>query len=148
MAESRIGFVPVVWKGLYGNNRLSQRFLRVRLPETTYETLVGNLKNNFSRHGIPHTLVSDNGPQYSSAVSRKFTQNWQFVHEASSSGNSQGSKIAKRLLRKCKAAGEHPYLGLLNIRNTPTEGVTTNPTQHSVCLADVQKRCCQQQTTS
>ena len=32
MAESRDGFVLVIWKGLYGNNRLPQRFLRVRLP--------------------------------------------------------------------------------------------------------------------
>ena len=98
--------------------------------------MVGKLKNNFSRHGIPHTLVSDNGPQYSSAVFRKFTQNWQFVHETSRPGNSQANgaaeaavKIAKRLLRKCKAAGEDPYLGLQNIRNTPSEGMTRNPAQ-------------------
>ncbi|KAK2138718.1 hypothetical protein NP493_7258g00001 [Ridgeia piscesae] len=51
------------------------------LPDTTSETVVGKLKNNFSRHGIPHTLVGDNGPQYASAVFRKFAQDWQFVHE-------------------------------------------------------------------
>ena len=45
------------------------------LPDTTSETVVGKLKNNFSRHGIPHTLVSDSGPQYASAVFRKFAQN-------------------------------------------------------------------------
>ena len=33
------------------------------LPDTTSETVVGKLKNNFSRHGLPHTLVSDNGRQ-------------------------------------------------------------------------------------
>ena len=98
--------------------------------------MVRKLKNNFSRHGIPHTLVSDNGPQYVSAVLRKFAQNWQFVHETSSPGNSQTNgaaeaavKIAKRMLRKCKASTEDPYLGLLNIRNTPSEGMTTSPAQ-------------------
>ena len=65
------------------------------LPDTNSETVVGKLKNNFSRHGIPHTLVSDNGPQYSSAVFRKFTQNWQFVHETSSPGNSQANGFNK-----------------------------------------------------
>ena len=106
------------------------------LPDTTSETVVGKLKNNFSRHGIPHTLVSDNGPQYASAVFRKFAQNWHFVHETSSPGNSQANgaaeaavKIAKRMLRKCKASKEDPYLGLLNIRNTPTEGMATSPAQ-------------------
>ena len=69
--------------------------------ETTSETIIGKLKNNFSRHGIPHTLVSDNGPQSSPAVFRTFT---------------------KRLLRKCKASREDPYLGLLNICKTPSEG--------------------------
>ena len=59
------------------------------LPNTTSETVLGKLKNNFSRHSTPHTLVSDNGPQYASAVFRKSTQNWQFVHETSSPGNSQ-----------------------------------------------------------
>ena len=85
------------------------------LPDTTSETVVGKLKNNFSRHGIPHTLVSDNGAQYASAVFRKFAQNWQFVHETSSPGNSQANgaaeaavKIAKRMLRKCKASKEDP----------------------------------------
>ena len=75
------------------------------LPDTTSETVVGKLKNNFSRHGIPHTLV--NGPQYASAVLRKFAQNWQFMHETSSPGNSEANraaeaavKIAKRMLRK------------------------------------------------
>ncbi|KAI0214959.1 hypothetical protein LSAT2_033025, partial [Lamellibrachia satsuma] len=39
-------------------------------------------------------------------------------------------KIAKRLLRKCKVAGEDPYLGLLSVRNTPSEGMMTCPAQH------------------
>ena len=106
------------------------------LPDTTSETVVGKLKNNFSRHGITHTLVIDNGPQYASAVLRKFAQNWQFVHETRSPGNSQANgeakaavKIPNRMLKKCKASREDPYLGLLNIRNTPSEGMTTSPAQ-------------------
>ena len=32
MAEGKDGFVLMVWKELYGNSRLPQRFLRVKLP--------------------------------------------------------------------------------------------------------------------
>ena len=106
------------------------------LPDRTSKTVVGKLKNNFSRHGIPHTLVKDNGQQYASAVFRKFAQNWQLVHETSRPGNSQGNgaaeaavKIAKRMLGNCKASRKGPYLGLLNIRNTPSGGMTTSTAQ-------------------
>ena len=57
------------------------------LPDTTSETVVGKLKINLCRHGIPHTLVSDNGLQYALAVFRKLAQNWKFVHQTSSPGN-------------------------------------------------------------
>ena len=66
----------------------------------------------------------------------KFAQNWQLVRETSSPGNSLANgavepavNIAKRMLRKCKASREDPYLGLLNIRNTPSEGMATSPAQ-------------------
>ena len=72
------------------------------LPETTSETVVGKLKNNFSRHGIPHTLDSDNGPQNASAVLRKFAHNWQFVHETSSRGNSQANGAAEAAVKITK----------------------------------------------
>ena len=39
-------------------------------------------------------------------------------------------KSAKRILRKCHAAHEDPYLGLLNFRNIPTEGMNASPAQH------------------
>ena len=36
---------------------------------------------------------------------------------------------AKRLLRKYKAASEDPYLGLLNVRNTPQQNMGPSPAQ-------------------
>ena len=65
-----------------------------------------------------------------------FSEKWGFSHEMSSPGNSKPNgaaeavvKIAKRLQRKCRTAHEDPYLGLLNLRNTPTESFKTSPTQ-------------------
>ena len=38
-------------------------------------------------------------------------------------------KTAKRLFQRCKAASEDPFLGLLNLQNTPTEDTDTCPVQ-------------------
>ena len=38
----------------------------VKLKSTTSSSIIENLKSIFSRHGIPETIVSDNGPQFSS----------------------------------------------------------------------------------
>jgi len=94
------------------------------------------MKHHFARHGIPDTVISDNGPQYSSMTFQRFSHDWGFVHEPICPGNSKANgaaeatvKVAKNLLRKCVRAGEDPYLGLLNLRNTPTEGLHVSPSQ-------------------
>ena len=106
------------------------------LPETTAETVVTKLKHHFARHGIPDTVVSDNGPQFSSQQFRLFSRSWSFRHVTSSPGHSQSNgaaeaavKVAKNMMKKCLHAKEDPYLGLLNLRNTPEEGMTSSPTQ-------------------
>ena len=38
----------------------------------------------FSRHGIPRTVVSDNGPQYNSAEMKDFASSYRFKHVTSS----------------------------------------------------------------
>ena len=47
----------------------------------TSETVAGKLKNNLCHHGMPETLVSDNGTQFSLAEFNKFVWKWQFVHK-------------------------------------------------------------------
>ena len=106
------------------------------LPQTHSSTVITKLKHHFARHGIPDTLVSDGGPQYTSTEFKKFENQWGFDHDFSSPGNSKANglaesavKQAKRLLRKCRHRNEDPYLGLLNLRNTPTEGLNCSPNQ-------------------
>lgn len=96
------------------------------LPDTSSSTVISKLKHNFARHGIPDMVISDNGTQYTLAEFNKFARKWNFGHETVSPGNSKANsaaeaavKTAKRILRKCKAGGEDPYLGLMNWRNTP-----------------------------
>jgi transposase InsO family protein len=106
------------------------------LTDTTSSVVINKLKQHFARYGIPETLISDNGPQYSSQSFRSFTKEWGILHQTSSPGNSQANgaaeaavKVAKKLLKKSKASGSDPFLGLLNLRNTPTEGLHTSPSQ-------------------
>ncbi len=106
------------------------------LPETTSDVVVHKLKHHFARHGVPDEVRSDGGPQYTSADFKTFAREWNFVHKISSPGNSKSNgaaeaavKTAKRIMKKSFAAKEDPYIGLLNHRNTPTEGVGTSPAQ-------------------
>lgn len=114
----------------------SQFFEIDYLSDTTSETIIQKLKSNFARHGIPTTLISDNGPQYTSKDFVKFCQKWDIQHRTISPGNSKANglaeatvKIAKKMMKKCSLNKEDPYLALLNIRNTPQEGTEYSPTQ-------------------
>ena len=106
------------------------------LTSTNATVIVMKTKAHFARYGTPDELVSDNGPQYTAEAFRDFAKQWQFKHVTSSPGHSQANGAAevavrsiKRILRKCQAAKEDPYLALLNLRNTPNEGLNTSPAQ-------------------
>jgi transposase InsO family protein len=106
------------------------------LPDMSSETVIRKLKKIFARHGIPEELITDSGTQFTAETFRIFTQEWEFDHTLSSPGNHRANgaaeaavKSAKRLFKKCKAANEDPYLGLLNLRNTPNESTGLSPAQ-------------------
>ena len=94
------------------------------------------LKNHFAHYGYPDRLISDNGPQFVSSEFRKFAKDWDFEHRTSSPGNSKDNgkvksavKTAKNLLRKVLSARTDPYIAILDYRNTPTQGMESNPAQ-------------------
>ena len=106
------------------------------LESTTSETVIEKLKAHFARYGSPTQVVSDNGPQYTSEAFARFAKAWDFEHVTSSPGNSQANgkaesavKTAKRILTKTKKAGSDPFIALLDHRNTPTQGLSTSPSQ-------------------
>ena len=89
----------------------------------------------FSRHGIPEVVISDNGPQYTSAEFTKFASDWHFQHITSSPWNPQSNKkvesavkICENILRKAVPGKFDPYLALLDHCNTPTE-IGSSPVQ-------------------
>ena len=105
-----------------------------KLKDITSAAIIDKSKAHFARHGAPDTLVSDNATQYVSAPFKAFTRNWGFTHETISPSNSQANgaaeaalTIAKRILRKSQRPRYRA--ALLNLHNTPTEGLNTSPTQ-------------------
>ena len=98
--------------------------------------MIAKVKAHFARYGVPDTVVSDNGPPFKSDAFAHFAQKWGFEHTPSSPYHSRSNgkaeyavKAAKRMLKKAKRSGEDQYLALLNIRNTPTQGVDSSPAQ-------------------
>ena len=107
-----------------------------RLTSMTSRSMIRELQIIFSRFGIPDTLVTDNGPQFSSAEFVAFAKSWGFQHITSSpiypqsNGKAENAvKTVKQLFSKCRQAGQPEQLALLDWRNTPMEGLQTSPAQ-------------------
>ncbi|UYV70297.1 hypothetical protein LAZ67_7002451 [Cordylochernes scorpioides] len=97
----------------------------VQLDRLTANVVVRGCKSIFARHGIPETVVSDNGTQFGAAREfSNFARQYGFTHVTSSPRFPQsngmaeaGVKIAKLILKK----NQDPSLGLLDNRSTPLE---------------------------
>ncbi|KAI8493812.1 hypothetical protein Bbelb_281590 [Branchiostoma belcheri] len=103
---------------------------------TTARNVIQKCKQNFSRHGIPMEVVTDNGPQFASEEFKEFAKTWNFRHVTTSPYHSQSNgkaesavKIAKNLLKKAAADGNDPWISILGWRNTPTQGQDSSPAQ-------------------
>ena len=95
-----------------------------KLSSTTSTEVIKNLKSFFSRHGLPQTVVSDNGFQYASAVFKTFAKQNGFTHNTSSPQFPQANAAAERAVRTIKELlnkNDDPYLAILAYRSTPLE---------------------------
>ena len=99
------------------------RYVEVQtLSSTTSASVIRALKAIFSRHGIPATLVSDNGPQYSSQEFLAFSHEYNFTHTTSSPHYPQSNGLSDRMVRTVKSLlskSSDPYSALLAYRSTP-----------------------------
>ena len=68
----------------------------------------------FSRHEIPASLVSDNGPQFISGEMQEFAKQYSFTHTTSSPHYHQSNGMAERTVRTVKQL----------LRNAPDPYVT------------------------
>lgn len=109
------------------------RFVEIlKLSTTTSISIIVALKTIFSRHGIPNTLVTDNGPQYSSAEFRFFSESYDFKHITSSPYYPRGNGESDRAVRTVKnflKDSNDPHLALLTYRATPLPWCGLSPAE-------------------
>ena len=100
------------------------------LPDSSSRTVISKMKRLFLTHSIPEKLLTDNGRQFVSREFELFAKEWKFAHITSSPYYAQSNglaenavKQAKQLLEKYRKDGSDVQLGLLNLRNTPRDGM-------------------------
>ena len=103
-----------------------------KLPTIQSSAVIQATKQHFSRHGIPHTLITDNGAQFTSDLFKTFTKMYQFNHITSSPYWSQSNGRAEAAVKSAKhilLTAEDVDLALLSVWNTPPAGHTFSPAQ-------------------
>jgi hypothetical protein len=107
-----------------------------KLEETTSAVVIKHLKANIARYGIMDKLVTDCGSNLVGREFREFAEKYGIELVTSSPYHHQSNGLAenavksvKRLLKKTEADGGDIYLGLLDIRNTPRDGLIGSPAQ-------------------
>lgn len=114
----------------------SKFFELVKLRSTTSEAVITSLKDIFSRQGIPNTIMSDCGPQFSSSSFKQFASEWNFVHITSSPHYPQSNgqiertvQTVKRIMIKTSEDRSDYRLGLLEYLNTPISDNLPSPSE-------------------
>ncbi|XP_063963288.1 uncharacterized protein K02A2.6-like [Lytechinus pictus] len=73
-----------------------------KLQHTTSANIIDLIKEIFSEQGTPEKVLSDNGPQYSSAQFKTFAEEWRFTHITSSPRYPQSNGYIERLVKSIK----------------------------------------------
>ena len=107
-----------------------------KLPSTTSKVLIQELKAIFTKMGVLNTIVSDGGPQYTSAEFKGFMKDWQIEHKVSSPRNPQSNGMAERHVQTIKASllktmeeGEDVNLALLTYKTMPLNHSLPSPAE-------------------
>ena len=104
----------------------------VKLTSTTSNSIISSLRAIFSRHGIPETMRSDNGPQYAAEEMEEFARNYGFNLITSSPRFPQSNGFIERMVKTVKQLLQHtpdPDLALLNYRTTPLPWCGYSPSE-------------------
>ena len=94
------------------------------------------LKEIFSKHRSPGTLVSDNSPQSALTAFAEFADERKFTHTTSSLNHTKDNgfaesmvKIVKQILQHAKFSGCDTHLALLSCRCTPVDSQIKSPAE-------------------
>ena len=108
----------------------------IKLNSLTSREVIEALKEIFCRHGIPKTVMSDNGPQFSSREYRDFAFDYGFNPVFSSPQYPQSNGQVERfvqtikiMMKKAILENTDYHLMLLNYRNSPIMDMNASPAQ-------------------
>ena len=73
-----------------------------RLPTIQSSAVIQVTKKHFGRYGVPHTLITDNGTQFTSDLFKTFANNYKFHHITSSPYWSQSNGRAEAAVKSAK----------------------------------------------
>ena len=73
-----------------------------KLDNVSSKNVIQYMKGQFSRFGIPDSVMSDNGPQFASAEFRTFAQEYEFSRVTSSPGFASSNGQMERMIRTIK----------------------------------------------
>ena len=94
----------------------------IRLTSTTSASVISAMKSVFTTHGIPSTIVSNNGLQYNSAEMKTFASLYGFKHITSSPHYPQSNGQAEHTVKAVKGLLQYSpdiFLSLLSYCATP-----------------------------
>ena len=109
------------------------RFVEIqKLSSTTSVSIIAVLKSIFACHGVPITLVTDNGPQFVSHEMTQFSSTYGFNHITSSPHYHQSNGLAERTVKTVKrmlTTSPDVNLALLSYRATPLPWCGLSPAE-------------------
>ena len=101
------------------------------LSKTTSLAVIGHLKKIFARHGVPETLFSNYGPQFSSSEFKAFSNFWNFQHVTTSPPFPQANGAAEHAVQTAKHIlnQDDVFLALLVCRAFPIVELKASPAE-------------------
>lgn len=104
------------------------------LRDTRSCTVIETLKAQFSRHSIPATMQTDNGPQRSSEEFKNFCKSYSIHHVTSSQHTPHSNSEAECAVQTVKMLwrkAPDKHLARLDYRTNPLESVGLSPPHYS-----------------
>ena len=101
------------------------------LKPTTSQPVIRKIKVLFSKHSIPDTVQSANGPQFNSSDFEKFSAEYWFTHVTSSPLMHQANGLLERAVQTTKKILDNKDvpLALLNYRATRISSTGISPAE-------------------